>query len=618
MNIKVNFDNIKVKETKKDFTVKILMLKGEKGEQGDLNPSHIVDNLTSNDSSKVLSAKQGKVLKDLVNKKPYYFDTVADMKAGSLSAGDYVITLGYYEVNDDGGATYKIRAKNESDIEDNGSIHFINANLVAELINNGTVNVKQFGAKGDGVTDDSSAFSNMLSICNYIYIPNGTYSLSESIILTTKQTVYGEDMYNTILVYTGSDSLIKNTGGQHDKNIEIHDLTIQGTNRSGNGIYFSQNDFDGSTWHRIYNLYILYCNYGIYLNKNLNETSIINIVTRECNYGIYLNRVDDFYLTNIITATSYKDGLKLENCSDGRCVNIKSWYSGIDFRESGTGRYYNINLLSCAVVNLTNVEAQESYQDNFNVYYCQNVSMKNCASSLPNLISDTSFTYSHIVFNGNHNCILEFIGNTKKIDNNFDVYWIKFQNENYNNIIKISPINEYPNNRLVYIDGSAQKHNTALRNEIFINNNKLNINNILNYAVNGDLKDTTDLSMITNGSQYCSWNADGTIRVTNDTQSDISLNIKRRKLPFLTNASIFLLIKSVSGTGRIVLNWQGWVEFGNDEVAGTDHQISSIITSNQVNENSEISIIVKPGITFDILKIGYCLGNSTSINCISA
>ena len=31
MNIKVNFDNIKVKETKKDFTVKILMLKGERG-----------------------------------------------------------------------------------------------------------------------------------------------------------------------------------------------------------------------------------------------------------------------------------------------------------------------------------------------------------------------------------------------------------------------------------------------------------------------------------------------------------------------------------------------------------------------------------------------------------
>jgi predicted MPP superfamily phosphohydrolase len=47
--------------------VRVIMVKGEKGEQGDLNHSHIVDNLNSTDNTKVLSAKQGKVLKDLVD-----------------------------------------------------------------------------------------------------------------------------------------------------------------------------------------------------------------------------------------------------------------------------------------------------------------------------------------------------------------------------------------------------------------------------------------------------------------------------------------------------------------------------------------------------------------------
>ena len=35
MNIKVDFDNIVVKEEKNDFNVKVLMLKGEKGDAGD-------------------------------------------------------------------------------------------------------------------------------------------------------------------------------------------------------------------------------------------------------------------------------------------------------------------------------------------------------------------------------------------------------------------------------------------------------------------------------------------------------------------------------------------------------------------------------------------------------
>ena len=47
--------------------VRVIMVKGEKGEQGDLNHNDIVDNLTSTATNKVLSAKQGKVLKDLID-----------------------------------------------------------------------------------------------------------------------------------------------------------------------------------------------------------------------------------------------------------------------------------------------------------------------------------------------------------------------------------------------------------------------------------------------------------------------------------------------------------------------------------------------------------------------
>ena len=45
--------------------VRAIMVKGEKGDMGDLNHNDIIDNLTSTATDKVLSAKQGKILKDL-------------------------------------------------------------------------------------------------------------------------------------------------------------------------------------------------------------------------------------------------------------------------------------------------------------------------------------------------------------------------------------------------------------------------------------------------------------------------------------------------------------------------------------------------------------------------
>lgn len=82
-----------------------------------------------------VSTSDGDSVQLKLNKKPYYYNTVADMKADTkLKVGDMAVTLGYHETNDGGEATYKIRNKKESDIIDNRFIHLLNNNLVAELI----------------------------------------------------------------------------------------------------------------------------------------------------------------------------------------------------------------------------------------------------------------------------------------------------------------------------------------------------------------------------------------------------------------------------------------------------------------------------------------------------
>ena len=131
----------------------------------------------------------------------HFFDTVADMQAADLSAGEFAATAGYYAINDGGGAKYKIT--NSSETADGGSIIALNNNLKATLIvEHGEVNVKQFGAKGDGITDDSPNINNALSFKgnNQITV---TFVGSETYLSTGITYIYS----NTIIDLNGSTIL---------------------------------------------------------------------------------------------------------------------------------------------------------------------------------------------------------------------------------------------------------------------------------------------------------------------------------------------------------------------------------------------------------------------------
>ena len=85
------------------------------------------------------------------------FDSVADMKSSNLDAGQTALTKGYYTTNDGGSSVYAIRAKTQDDVDDGGSIIFLDNGNVAELIVGNTVYPQQFGAYCDRVHDDSGA-----------------------------------------------------------------------------------------------------------------------------------------------------------------------------------------------------------------------------------------------------------------------------------------------------------------------------------------------------------------------------------------------------------------------------------------------------------------------------
>ena len=162
------------------------------------------------------------------------FDTVADMKAAeNLVNGSKCRTLGFYSVNDDGGAYYKIRTKTNEDVIDEKTIIEVDdETLIAELIFQREMNVECFGAKGDGETDDS------LSIQTAIDSPINTLLFGEKTYVVENVIDLGDHEYigNKTIIELKSD-----TSREHFfKNKNFGDVT-KNDNITIKGITFNSN-----------------------------------------------------------------------------------------------------------------------------------------------------------------------------------------------------------------------------------------------------------------------------------------------------------------------------------------------------------------------------------------
>lgn len=100
---------------------------------------------------------------------------VSSMKSDTeLEVGKICKTIGYYAENDGGGGLYLV-------VDTTPSTHYetLENGLYAKLIFGENINVKQFGAKGDGIKNDTDAIQEAInyaeSIKGKLYIPDGTY-----------------------------------------------------------------------------------------------------------------------------------------------------------------------------------------------------------------------------------------------------------------------------------------------------------------------------------------------------------------------------------------------------------------------------------------------------------
>lgn len=218
-----------------------------------------------------LQRRNDQKMKYLMDNGTMWVDSVSDLRSYDASVGEVVATKGYYTPNDGGNSFFVVRA-DSSDTDDGGSIIILDNGNVAELITDGTVTPEQFGAKGDGVTDDADAVQNAINFGETINLTK-KYLLGTQLVITKSVHLIGAK--NTRKVSADSTFVITDDFSDGaiirlDTSVDgyltgvyIENLNITGNYTDGDasgvtGIYVPD-----SCYHLTFrNVQIAYCHYG--------------------------------------------------------------------------------------------------------------------------------------------------------------------------------------------------------------------------------------------------------------------------------------------------------------------------------------------------------------------
>jgi hypothetical protein len=221
------------------------------------------------------------------------------------------------------------------------------------------INVQQYGAKGNGVADDTAALQQALNEQKSVYVPTGEYIISDTLIVPTGARLYGEGVYATKIIQTRNGIPILRVTGSHYAIERMYLLFInQQTEATSGGIGIELGDattgagaFEGTvqyvniekcfrglaipTWtgqaFAFQNTFrhirvVDHWEYGFYLASNIGITTntLINCYVlaqaqqpNPQSKGYYMSNHDDFVLMNCAVDHVAQEALTVENCRGG-------------------------------------------------------------------------------------------------------------------------------------------------------------------------------------------------------------------------------------------------------------------------------------------------------------
>jgi parallel beta-helix repeat protein len=255
----------------------------------------------------------------------------------------------------------------------------------------GIINVKSYGAVGDGTTDDTEAIQDTLDAAEtagggIVYFPKGTYLVSTGLTVGNNITICGAgyssivklDSGNTTKVFSNNDTSTGNS------NITIRDLKIDGNkaNRTGNLDYMIY--FDNVDNVLIENIFFYNSRWDDIFLQSVNNYKINNIYSENCrmvSVGTYYlcshGTISNCYVYNLVAAEaglfghSYRingTDVVVENCIADGCGDAAFVVNFAD--STWDTRAKRVTLNNCVAI--------DTRDFGFFVSYAEDVTISNC------------------------------------------------------------------------------------------------------------------------------------------------------------------------------------------------------------------------------------------------
>lgn len=135
---------------------------------------------------------------DLVGGSNRIVTSIANLRTCLKTGNGEVFVTGYYSQGDGGGGNYWYNSADTSSSDNGGTIIVASDGGRWYLTNiSSGISVKQFGAKGDGTTDDTLACQSALNNSLIVRFPTGTYKLTSVLTGTIQHQITGDGIGNT-------------------------------------------------------------------------------------------------------------------------------------------------------------------------------------------------------------------------------------------------------------------------------------------------------------------------------------------------------------------------------------------------------------------------------------
>lgn len=303
--------------------------------------------------------RYAETVNDLVGKTVYTYNTKDDMAADKrVHLNDTLMTCGYAEVNDKNGSFYKVVANTSAKAIALQNGLYAEPFEISDFIQN-YVTPEDYGAVGDGVTDDTVAINKALEHSNVLNMNAKTYLVSAD-----QETAIAINANNKTINGNGATIKIKPVSDEYYKIIYA-----EGDTRISNLTIIGERDEHIGTsgeWGM-----------GISL-ANSNYANIENVTVKNCwGDGIYIgsknsetgeNGCANVKITNCIIDNNRRNGISVINCDnfviDGCTIsnsNGTNPQSGIDIE-----RNLNNEITKGIIKNCTFIDNHHSHilQDN--------------------------------------------------------------------------------------------------------------------------------------------------------------------------------------------------------------------------------------------------------------